>query len=38
MRRLSVLPFERPEQMGMDCRDELVRMGHEARERFGKRE
>lgn len=31
MRWLIVLPFERPEHMGMDVRDELVAMGHEAR-------
>ena len=31
MRWLIVLPFERPEHMGMDFHDELVAMGHEAR-------
>jgi len=31
MRWLIVLPFERPEHMGMDFRDELVALGHEVR-------
>jgi spore maturation protein CgeB len=31
MRWLIVLPFERPEHLGMDVRDELHAMGHEAR-------
>jgi spore maturation protein CgeB len=31
MRWLIVLPFERPEHMGMDVRDELSAMGHEVR-------
>ncbi len=31
MRWLIVLPFERPEHMGMDFRDELRAMGHEVR-------
>jgi spore maturation protein CgeB len=31
MRWLIVLPFERPEHMGMDFRDELAAMGHEVR-------
>src|SRR5262245_58537280 len=31
MRWLIVLPFERPEHMGVDVRDELVAMGHDAR-------
>lgn len=31
MRWLIVLPFARPGHMGMDFRDELVAMGHEAR-------
>lgn len=31
MRWLIVLPFERPELMGMDFRDELLAMGHEVR-------
>src|SRR5438094_1375723 len=31
MRWLVVLPFERPEHMGVDFRDELVAMGHEVR-------
>ncbi|MGH7299609.1 MAG: hypothetical protein ACREJE_04265, partial [Candidatus Rokuibacteriota bacterium] len=31
MRWLIVLPFARPGLMGMDFRDELVAMGHEAR-------
>ena len=31
MRWLIVLPFERPEHMGIDFRDELVAMGHEVR-------
>jgi spore maturation protein CgeB len=31
MRWLIVLPFERPEHMGMDFRDELASMGHEVR-------
>jgi spore maturation protein CgeB len=31
MRWLIVLPFERPEHMGMDFRDELRTMGHEVR-------
>jgi spore maturation protein CgeB len=31
MRWLIVLPFERPEHMGADFRDELVAMGHEVR-------
>jgi len=31
MRWLIVLPFDRPEHMGVDFRDELVAMGHEVR-------
>jgi len=31
MRWLIVLPFERPEHMGMDFRDELLAMGHAVR-------
>jgi spore maturation protein CgeB len=31
MRWLIVLPFERPEHMGMDFRDELLALGHEVR-------
>lgn len=31
MRWLVVLPFERPEHMGMDFRDELLSLGHEVR-------
>ncbi|HEV8438893.1 MAG TPA: glycosyltransferase [Methylomirabilota bacterium] len=31
MRWLIVLPFDRPEHMGIDFRDELVAMGHEVR-------
>ena len=31
MRWLVVLPFEQPEHMGVDFRDELVAMGHEVR-------
>jgi spore maturation protein CgeB len=31
MRWLVVLPFDRPEHMGMDFRDELVAMGHDVR-------
>jgi glycosyltransferase involved in cell wall biosynthesis len=31
MRWLIVLPFERPEHMGMDFRDELIALGHEVR-------
>src|SRR6266436_3327064 len=31
MRWLIVLPFDRPEHMGVDFRDELEAMGHEVR-------
>ena len=31
MRWLIVLPFDRPEHMGVDFRDELELMGHEVR-------
>jgi len=31
MRWLIVLPFDRPEHMGVDFRDELIAMGHEVR-------
>ena len=31
MRWLIVLPFDRPEHMGVDFRDELTAMGHEVR-------
>jgi spore maturation protein CgeB len=31
MRWLIVLPFERPEHMGMDFRDELLALGHEVK-------
>jgi len=31
MRWLIVLPFDRPEHMGLDFRDELLNMGHEVR-------
>ncbi|MBI4590522.1 MAG: glycosyltransferase [Candidatus Rokubacteria bacterium] len=31
MRWLIVLPFERPDHMGMDFRDELLALGHEVR-------
>ncbi|MEK7836498.1 MAG: hypothetical protein AAB328_00820, partial [candidate division NC10 bacterium] len=31
MRWLIVLPFERPEHMGVDFRDALVGLGHEVR-------